>query len=156
MRRICSNLVPWILNNEQKQHWLCVLSDVLNNAEIIDSFITLDVNTIQKQNAKTCCDKQRITLSMYILLTLQNHACMFLWSKEDNLQWFLSKKTNCQSLKLGVLKGLQKYIQRKRPELLPDKCILHHINFPVTDALRVCKFLTEKSVTKIIHCINQI
>jgi hypothetical protein len=37
------------------------------------------------------------------------------------------------------------------PELWPDKWILHHENTLVHSALRVCKFVTKKSHTKINH-----
>jgi hypothetical protein len=46
---------------------------------------------------------------------------------------------------------LWKSVWRKRPELWPDKWILHHNNAHVHDALRVCEFLAKKSITKMGH-----
>jgi histone-lysine N-methyltransferase SETMAR len=40
-------------------------------------------------------------------------------------------------------------VQRKRPELWPDKWILHHDDAPVHDVLRLCEFMAKKSNTKI-------
>jgi hypothetical protein len=42
-------------------------------------------------------------------------------------------------------------IRRKRPELWPDKWILHQDNACLRDALRVCEFLSKKSITKMDH-----
>jgi histone-lysine N-methyltransferase SETMAR len=50
-----------------------------------------------------------------------------------------------------VLTRLRESVRRKRPELWPDKWILHHNNAPVHDALRVHEFLAEKSITKKNH-----
>jgi hypothetical protein len=51
----------------------------------------------------------------------------------------------------GVLTRLQESVQRKGPELWPDKWILHHDSAPVHDVLRVRKFLAKKSITKMDH-----
>jgi histone-lysine N-methyltransferase SETMAR len=40
---------------------------------------------------------------------------------------------------------------RKRPDLWPDKWVLHHDNAPVHDALRVREFLAKKPITKMDH-----
>jgi transposase len=42
-------------------------------------------------------------------------------------------------------------VRRKKPELWPDKWILHHDNAPAHDALRVREFLVKKSITKMYH-----
>jgi hypothetical protein len=39
----------------------------------------------------------------------------------------------------------------ERPELWPDKWILHHDNAPAHDALRVRELLAKKSITKMDH-----
>jgi hypothetical protein len=54
-------------------------------------------------------------------------------------------RKNCVST---VLFGSANKVQRKRPELWPDKWILHQDNAPAHDALRVREFLAKKSVTK--------
>jgi hypothetical protein len=51
---------------------------------------------------------------------------------------------------LEVLKNYRNLFGR-RPELWPYKWILHHDNAPALDALRVCKFLAKKSITKMDH-----
>jgi hypothetical protein len=52
---------------------------------------------------------------------------------------------------LEVLTRLWETVWRKRPELWPDKWILHHDNAPVNDGLRVCDFLAKKLITKMDH-----
>jgi hypothetical protein len=52
---------------------------------------------------------------------------------------------------LEVLTRLRESVRRKRPELWPDKWILHHDNAPAHDALRVLEFLAKKSITKMDH-----
>jgi hypothetical protein len=39
-------------------------------------------------------------------------------------------------------------VRRKRPDLWPDKRILHHDYAPVHDALSVCEFLAKKPITE--------
>jgi hypothetical protein len=39
-------------------------------------------------------------------------------------------------------------VRRKRPDLWPDKRILHHDYAPVHDALRVREFLAKKAITE--------
>jgi hypothetical protein len=56
-----------------------------------------------------------------------------------------------QQCYLQVLTKLRESVTRKRPELWPDKWILHHGNAPAHDALRVREFLAKKSITKIDH-----
>jgi len=46
---------------------------------------------------------------------------------------------------------LRESVRRKRPELWPDKWILHHDNAPAHDALRVREFLAKNSITKMDH-----
>jgi histone-lysine N-methyltransferase SETMAR len=50
-----------------------------------------------------------------------------------------------------VLTRLREFVGKKRPELWPDKLILHHDSAPAHDALGVCKFLAKKSVTEMDH-----
>jgi hypothetical protein len=52
---------------------------------------------------------------------------------------------------LEVLTRLQESVRRKRPEIEPDKWILHHDNAPAHDALRFCEFLAKKSITRMDH-----
>jgi hypothetical protein len=54
-----------------------------------------------------------------------------------------------QECYLGALTRLREYIPRKRPEVRPNKWILHHDNAPAHDALRGREFLAKKSITKI-------
>jgi hypothetical protein len=50
-----------------------------------------------------------------------------------------------------VLATSRESVQRKRPELSPDKWILHNGNTPAHDALRVREFLGKKSIKTIDH-----
>jgi hypothetical protein len=65
--------------------------------------------------------------------------------------WTEYKQTVNQQCYLEVLTRLRESILRKRPELWPDKWILCHDNIPARGALRVCKFLAKKSITKMDH-----
>jgi hypothetical protein len=42
-------------------------------------------------------------------------------------------------------------VRGKRPELWPEKWILHHDNTPAYDTFRVCDFLDKKSITQMDH-----
>jgi hypothetical protein len=42
-------------------------------------------------------------------------------------------------------------VHRKRPELWPSNCILHHDNAPADRALTVKQFLAQKSITEKEH-----
>lgn len=53
-----------------------------------------------------------------------------------------------QQCHLEVLTRLWESVQTKRPKLWPDKWILHYVNAPVHDALRVREFLAKKSITR--------
>jgi len=50
-----------------------------------------------------------------------------------------------------VLTRLWESVQRKKPGLWPDKCILHHDNVPAHDSLRVRELLAKHSITKMDH-----
>jgi len=52
---------------------------------------------------------------------------------------------------LETLTMLRESIRRKRPELWPDKWILHHDNAPAHDTLRVREFLAKNFITKMHH-----
>jgi histone-lysine N-methyltransferase SETMAR len=52
---------------------------------------------------------------------------------------------------LEVLTRLWISVRKKRPELWPDKWILHHDNAPAHDALSFCEFLAKKFITKMDH-----
>jgi histone-lysine N-methyltransferase SETMAR len=56
-----------------------------------------------------------------------------------------------QQCYLEVLTRLWESVQRKRPELWPDKWFLHNDNAPAHDVLRVREFLAKKSITKMDH-----
>jgi hypothetical protein len=56
-----------------------------------------------------------------------------------------------QQCYLEMLTRLRESVRRKRPELWPDKWILHHDNAHAHDALRVREFLAKKSITKMDH-----
>jgi hypothetical protein len=53
-----------------------------------------------------------------------------------------------QQCYLEVLTRLRESIQKKKPDLWPEKWILHHDNAPAHDALRVHKSMAKKSITK--------
>jgi histone-lysine N-methyltransferase SETMAR len=61
------------------------------------------------------------------------------------------EQTLNQECYLELLTGLWETVQRKRPELWPDKWILHHDNASAHDSLRVREDLVNKSITKMDH-----
>jgi transposase len=69
---------------------------------------------------------------------------MQMWTKYTNTG-ALRSKIRCET---NSRRRLQKSVQRKRPELWLDKRIFHHYNAPAHDALKVCKSLAKKSITK--------
>jgi hypothetical protein len=56
-----------------------------------------------------------------------------------------------QQCYLEVLTRIQESVQRKSPELWPDKWIIHHDSAPAHDALRVHEFLAKNAITEIDH-----
>jgi histone-lysine N-methyltransferase SETMAR len=68
------------------------------------------------------------------------------------VRFFIAQgQTVNQQCYLEVLIRLRESLRKKRPELWPDKWILHHDNAPAHDALRVREFLAKKSNTKMDH-----
>jgi hypothetical protein len=56
-----------------------------------------------------------------------------------------------QAYYVEILKWLCEAMQRERPELWPNNCILHQDNAPVHRVLFVKQFLAQKSITEIKH-----
>jgi histone-lysine N-methyltransferase SETMAR len=56
-----------------------------------------------------------------------------------------------QQCYLEVPTRLRECVWRKRPELWPDKLILHHDSAPAHGVLRVHEFLAKNSITKLDH-----
>jgi hypothetical protein len=52
---------------------------------------------------------------------------------------------------LEILERLREAVRRRRPELWPDACILHHDDALAHDALAVREFLAKKSIIKLKH-----
>jgi hypothetical protein len=52
---------------------------------------------------------------------------------------------------LEILARLREVVSRRRPELWPDVCILHHGNTLAHDALVVREVLAKKSIIKLDH-----
>jgi hypothetical protein len=52
---------------------------------------------------------------------------------------------------LEILARLCEAVHRRRPELWPHACILHHDNAPAHDVLAVREFLVKKSILKLDH-----
>jgi histone-lysine N-methyltransferase SETMAR len=79
------------------------------------------------------------------------HVCFFDYKGIVHYKFIAQGQAVNQKCYLEMLTRLQECVQRKRPGLWPDKWILHHDSAPAHDALRVCKFLTKKSITKMDH-----
>jgi histone-lysine N-methyltransferase SETMAR len=90
--------------------------------------------------------------STHISLAAQDHACVFLRSEGIVHNEFIAQEQEVnQKCNLEVLTRLRESVRRQRPELWPDKWILHHEKEPAHDALSVREFLAKKSVTKMDH-----
>jgi hypothetical protein len=80
------------------------------------------------------------------VLAIQGHACLFFRHKWIVLyELFAHGHQQCYS---EVLTKLWEFVRRKRPELWPDKWLLHHGIAAAHDALRVRELLAKKSITK--------
>jgi hypothetical protein len=122
-------------------------------------------------NIKFCVKIGKSANETFALLTLAHSeyamkkSSVFEWHRRFKEGWGdvqddqRSGKTKTQSTNHGALKSkirwylevltrLRESVWRKRPELWPDKWILHHDNAPAHDALRVREFLAKKSVVK--------
>jgi hypothetical protein len=109
-------------------------------------------NTARRQNDRACSGKHRIHLGRKnadVLVAGQDHACVFRRSQED--EFIAQGQTVNQQCNLEVPTRLRESVQRKRPELWPDKWILQHDNAPAHDALRGREFLAKNSITKMDH-----
>jgi histone-lysine N-methyltransferase SETMAR len=65
--------------------------------------------------------------------------------------WTKYEQTVNRQCYFKVLTVLRESVSSKRPEIWPDKWILHHDNAPAHDALRLREFLAKKSITKMDH-----
>jgi hypothetical protein len=65
--------------------------------------------------------------------------------------WTEHEQTVDEQCYLEVLTRLRESVRGKRPELWPDKWILHYDNAPKHDALRVREFLAKKSIINLGH-----
>jgi hypothetical protein len=71
------------------------------------------------------------------VLTIQDHAFVFHWSV-----WINCTRTNGESAVLfGSADKVMEICSRNRPELWPNKWILHHDSVPAHDVLKVQKSL---------------
>jgi histone-lysine N-methyltransferase SETMAR len=66
-------------------------------------------------------------------------------------EFIVQGQTVTQQCYLEVVTRLQESVRRRRPDLWPEKWILHLDNAPAHDALRVHEFLAKKSITKMEH-----
>jgi histone-lysine N-methyltransferase SETMAR len=90
--------------------------------------------------------------STHVSLAVQGHSCVFLRSQAVVHSEFIAQgQTVNQQCYWEVLTTLRESVRRKRPELWPDKWILHHDNVPAHDALSVREFPAKKSTTKMDH-----
>jgi hypothetical protein len=89
--------------------------------------------------------KAHMTRSLFKTMLM----CFFDRKGDSSLGIHCTKTNGESQCYLGMLTRLRESVQRKRPELWPDKWILHHEN--AHDALRVCEFLAKKSITKMDH-----
>jgi transposase len=78
-------------------------------------------------------------------------ACFFYHKGIVHYEFIAQGQTVNQQRSLEVLTRLRESVRRKRPELWPDKWILHDDKAPTPDALRVREFLSKKSITKMGH-----
>jgi hypothetical protein len=61
---------------------------------------------------------------------------------------FPQSQTVKQAYYMKILKQLHEGVHRKRRELFPNDCILHHNIAPAHKALSVKQFLAQKSITE--------
>jgi transposase len=66
--------------------------------------------------------------------------------------WVSWTRSNSEPVLLfGNISKVREAVRRRRPELWPDACILHHDNALAHDALAVREFLAKKSIMKVDH-----
>lgn len=108
---------------------------------------------IWKQNARACSVKQRLYFAQ------RQHTCVILSSKPCMCTFFHHKgmvhyefiehdSMINQVCYLKILRRLQEYDWRKRPELWPHKWILHLDNASAHYVFCVCKFLAQQPIPK--------
>jgi hypothetical protein len=157
MRKFSTEVVPRILTDDRKQGWLHISSDLLHNAEIFDRVITVDEmwrfqcdpeTKHQSMQWKTQNSprpkKARMSQSQFKTMLV----CFFDHNGIVHYEFIAEVQMVNQQYHLEVLTQLQESVWRKRPELWPDKWILHHDNAPAHDALRIHEILAEKSIIK--------
>jgi hypothetical protein len=164
MRTISAKMVPRILTDYQKQRQLHISFDLLHNSEMFDRVIADDESWCFQYDPETKRQsmewkiqnsprpkKPRMSRSHFKIM----FVCFFDHKGIVHYDFIAQRQKVNQQCYLEVLTRIQESVQMKRPELWPDKCILHHDIAPAHDVLRVCEFLTKKSVTKLtIHLIH--
>jgi hypothetical protein len=128
--------VPRILTDDQKQRRLHISADLLHNAEVFDRVITGDETWCFQYDPEI--KRQSIQWKTQNSSRPKKHACLarssrpcfvFLRSQGTVHYEFIAQgPTVNQQWYLEVLTRLRESVLRKRPELWPDKWILHHDN----------------------------
>jgi len=153
-------MVPRILTHDQKQRRLHISSDHLCNAEMFDRVITGDETWCFQYDPETKWQsmqwktqnsprpkKARISRSQVKTMLV----CVFDHNGIVRCDFIAQGQTVNWQCYLEVLARLWESVCRRRPGLLPDKCIFHHDNAPAHVALRFCEFLAINSITKMDH-----
>jgi mannosyltransferase OCH1-like enzyme len=126
-------MVPRILTDDRKCQ-LHISSDVLHNVEMFDRVTTSDETCFQYDSEMKCQSMQWKTQNSHWLpKALMSHShfkgmlvCFFDLKKIVHYEFIAQRQTVNQRCCVEVLTRLQGSVQRKRPELWPDKWILHH------------------------------
>jgi histone-lysine N-methyltransferase SETMAR len=78
-------------------------------------------------------------------------VCFFDYKGIVHYEFIAQGQITNQQCYLEVLARLWQCVRRKRPELWPDKWILHRDSAPVHKVVRVQEFLAKKYITKMDH-----
>lgn len=153
--KISAETGPPVLTGDQKERRLRISCDLLKNEEAFGRVITgdetwclqYDPETKRRRKTKDSPRPKNARTSRSPFKTML--VCFFDRKGIVHYEFIEGGTTASQQCYLEILKRLQESVGRERPELWPDKWVLHHDNAPARDELSVRQFLDQNSIPKL-------
>uniref|UniRef100_A0A8C4QZV8 Mos1 transposase HTH domain-containing protein n=1 Tax=Eptatretus burgeri TaxID=7764 RepID=A0A8C4QZV8_EPTBU len=165
MRKVCAKMVPKNLSNKQKEGRLQVCSDLSErlhseNRGLLNKIITGGETWVYQYEPETKHQslqwktpssprpkKARMSKSKVTTMLI----CFFDIKGIVHKEFVRPGQAVNQTFYRDVLESLRKRVLCVRPELAPNKWILHHDNTPAHTTLSVMQLLADKQITVLEH-----
>ena len=160
MRKVCTKMVPWLLNDDQKERRLQVCQDITERLQtephLLRRVITGDETWIFEYDPETKCQrcqwKSQTSLRPKKARQSKSKTKVMLITFFDvrsiiHSEFLPQGQTINQQVYKEILQILFCSVHEKRRELGQDKSwLLNHNNAPAHNALSIRQFLAEKNI----------